>query len=279
MTKHAPLALAPMLVLNIVACSDVQAPATPSTSAAIRAVQPLASNADNTTGRIEICHRTSGTTAFILISIAPSAVDAHLAHGDGRIGEPLPGQPGMRFGPDCQPEPIAFHVTITPTARGFVRDTGSNRDGVGDRVFVPFPPLIQVFNTPDYEDRGIVEFSLSTVTQPVSHAELRLPVNSGPFGQFPSIIEVYVYPGDGAVTLGDFAAGTAVAFKVFSQNTPPPAQVTFDVTTALNSLIGAHAPVAGFNLRHSPFGGIVFDAFDPSTPQAGPTPVLDVQSP
>jgi len=49
---------------------------------------------------------------FILISVAPAAVDAHLAHGDGRVGDPVPGQPDMKFDATCTPVPTE-PVTIT----------------------------------------------------------------------------------------------------------------------------------------------------------------------
>ena len=278
MPKYAPIALAPLLLVSaMVACSDVQSSDTPMTSPTLSAAHSVASIDDKTNGKVDICHRTGGATTFILISIAPAAVNAHLAHGDGRIGEPVPGQPGMRFGSDCQPEVIPFHLTITTQTRGFVRD--ANRDGVGDQVFLPPPPLIQVFNTPDNEDRGILKFGLPALTQPVGHAELQLPVNSGPGGQCPCTISVYVLSGAGPVMLSDFAAGTFVASQTFLQNVPPPTQITFDVTAALNSVISAHATTVGINLRHSRFGAVVFDAFDPNVPQAGPTPVLDVRSP
>lgn len=51
--------------------------------------------------KIDICHRTQGRQQFMLLSVAASAVAAHMAHGDGRVGDPVPGAPGTTFGPDC----------------------------------------------------------------------------------------------------------------------------------------------------------------------------------
>lgn len=62
-------------------------------------------------GKLAICHRTQGTTGFMLISVAAIALDGHLAHGDGRPGDPVPGQPDRAFGPDCQIS-SATRVTI-----------------------------------------------------------------------------------------------------------------------------------------------------------------------
>jgi hypothetical protein len=50
---------------------------------------------------INVCHRTEGTHDFVLISVAAAALDAHRTHGDGLVGEPVPGQPGKRFWSDC----------------------------------------------------------------------------------------------------------------------------------------------------------------------------------
>lgn len=53
--------------------------------------------------KIAVCHRTKGANGFVLISVAAASVEAHLQHGDGRVGDPVPGQPGMVFGADCVP--------------------------------------------------------------------------------------------------------------------------------------------------------------------------------
>ena len=51
--------------------------------------------------KIEICHRT-GAGSYNLISISVNAEPAHRAHGDGKIGEAVPGMPGKTFGPGCR---------------------------------------------------------------------------------------------------------------------------------------------------------------------------------
>jgi hypothetical protein len=61
--------------------------------------------------KTSICHVAGGTDRFILLSVAGPAVDAHMAHGDGRVGGPVPGQPGMKFSDNCRPTPLV-HVTL-----------------------------------------------------------------------------------------------------------------------------------------------------------------------
>jgi len=50
--------------------------------------------------KVEICHRT-GNGQYHLIEISTSAEPAHRAHGDAKIGEPVPGSPGKVFSPSC----------------------------------------------------------------------------------------------------------------------------------------------------------------------------------
>lgn len=50
--------------------------------------------------KVQICHRT-GNGSYHQIEISVNAVPAHRAHGDGMIGEPVPGSPGKVFGPGC----------------------------------------------------------------------------------------------------------------------------------------------------------------------------------
>lgn len=109
--------------LLIAGCeSRIDSPVAPSAtdSAASATIVPDATRASPVlasrgSGRIGICHRTEGANPFIPLAVAPSALDAHLAHGDGRIGHGVPGRPGTKFGSDCAPVPLVA-VTITFSA-------------------------------------------------------------------------------------------------------------------------------------------------------------------
>jgi hypothetical protein len=54
--------------------------------------------------KIDICHKT-GDGEFVRLSIAAPAHDKHIVHGDGEVGQPVPGASGLVFGDDCAPEP------------------------------------------------------------------------------------------------------------------------------------------------------------------------------
>jgi hypothetical protein len=57
---------------------------------------------DQRSQKISICH-TEGTGDYHLIDISADAEAAHRAHGDGKVGEPVPGQPGKTFDSSCRP--------------------------------------------------------------------------------------------------------------------------------------------------------------------------------
>ena len=50
--------------------------------------------------KVQLCHRT-GNGSHHLIEVSVNAEPAHRAHGDGKIGEAVPGTPGRTFGANC----------------------------------------------------------------------------------------------------------------------------------------------------------------------------------
>jgi alpha-tubulin suppressor-like RCC1 family protein len=52
--------------------------------------------------KTDVCHRTTDGD-FTKISVADAAYDIHIAHGDGGIGDPVPGMTGYNFDDGCQP--------------------------------------------------------------------------------------------------------------------------------------------------------------------------------
>jgi hypothetical protein len=56
--------------------------------------------------KVDVCHRV-GNGSFILINISQNALAAHVAHGDGQPGDPVPDMPGKMFDEACNVvEPI-----------------------------------------------------------------------------------------------------------------------------------------------------------------------------
>ena len=50
--------------------------------------------------KVQLCHRT-GNGSFHLIEVSVSAERAHRAHGDGKVGERVPGNPAQVFTATC----------------------------------------------------------------------------------------------------------------------------------------------------------------------------------
>jgi hypothetical protein len=57
--------------------------------------------ADSRAGKVTMCH-VEGNGSYHAISVSESAENDHRAHGDGKIGEPVPGRPSLRFDDGCQ---------------------------------------------------------------------------------------------------------------------------------------------------------------------------------
>jgi len=51
-------------------------------------------------GKISLCHAESGSR-YHMITVATSAEPAHRAHGDGEVGDHVPGRPSMTFSETC----------------------------------------------------------------------------------------------------------------------------------------------------------------------------------
>jgi len=64
-----------------------------------------------------MCHRTEGANEFVLITVPNASVEAHIQHGDGQVGDPVPGRAGVLFGVDCSP---ITSCTAPPSTPGFL---------------------------------------------------------------------------------------------------------------------------------------------------------------
>ena len=144
----------------------------------------------------------------------------------------------------CSNAPAITATTIQPTVDGSVRDgvPFSAKDGIPDSTLEG--SIVQALDVPSFEDRGIIEFSLSGLSQPIFNAQLVLPV-FGSKGPFPFTVDVFAYVGDGALTLADWAQG----FLLTSSPYAGEQAVTLDVTSFISSGVVAGDAFAGFNFQ------------------------------
>jgi hypothetical protein len=75
---------------------------------------------DERTQKVSICHK-EGTGDYHLIDISESAEGAHRDHGDAKIGEDVPGQPGKTFDSNCRP--VGPSIDIEKLTNGEDADT------------------------------------------------------------------------------------------------------------------------------------------------------------
>ena len=136
-TSRAQIALASIagITLGVLGCSRTADVAAPSASMAQETRAGLPAYAQGSP-KSQFCHRTNGINDFILITIADAAVPAHRAHGDGAIGDPVPGQSGMVFDETCNAVAAGPAVVYTNFAPGMLYDSYRGleikRLGVGD---------------------------------------------------------------------------------------------------------------------------------------------------
>lgn len=126
LTRFVPaLAVVGTMALAVACDSGVTSPTAPTAPSGLSPAS--GSTSASLTGKppvLNICHRTEGTNEFILIRVVEAAVPAHVAHGDGAVGDPVPGLPGMVFDDSCTPialrlsfsfaDPVGDHLQLTP---------------------------------------------------------------------------------------------------------------------------------------------------------------------
>ena len=143
----------------------------------------------------------------------------------------------------CITAPQATASTKQPVVDGIIRDGGpfGAKDGNPDAVLDG--SVVQTLHVPSFEDRGVIEFDLSGLSQQIN-VELVLPVFSSN-GPFPFTIDVFGYAGDGALTVSDWGQGTLLtSFSYSGEQT-----VSLDVTSFIRNAVAAGDEFAGFNFR------------------------------
>jgi hypothetical protein len=66
---------------------------------------PSAPGLPTSSDQIGLCHRQE-SGAFVLVTAPEADVPTHLAHGDGWVGDAVPGLPSLKFGPGCAILPL-----------------------------------------------------------------------------------------------------------------------------------------------------------------------------
>jgi hypothetical protein len=91
--------------------------------------------------KVDVCHR-EGNGSYHLINISENALPAHLNHGDGRPGGPVPGMEGKKFDEKCNivevVPPVVEQGYSNLTGEAGVRYKG---DSSGNEIYLGFGDL------------------------------------------------------------------------------------------------------------------------------------------
>lgn len=144
--------------------------------------------------------------------------------------------------------PSAQALVLPPTTDGtiwdgVIFDVGLvAKDGVPDQV--DGTQSAQAFNNELVETRGVMEFDVSGVADPVTSAYL-LVTAIDKNGPYPLNMEMHAYEGDGGLGFSDYSAGTLFApFQYNGQNV-----LLFDVTSFVQDLKTNGDDFAGFRFH------------------------------
>ena len=89
---------------NVTADERIQIQVNVSTSTATIVVEER-----STTAKVALCHA-EGNGSYHLIEVSVSAESAHRAHGDAKIGEPVPADSTKTFNQDCRPTGASVRI-------------------------------------------------------------------------------------------------------------------------------------------------------------------------
>ena len=95
----------------LTACTSPSSPVSPDSVNTSASSTAAARGSD----RVTLCHA-RGNGSYDLLTVSASAEAAHRAHGDGAVGEQLPGDPTMRFNAGCAAVPVTIAPLIEVTA-------------------------------------------------------------------------------------------------------------------------------------------------------------------
>jgi len=163
-------------------------------------------------GKVLLCHRTESGT-YHSIDVSVSAEPAHRAHGDAKIGEPVPGDTTKVFDQNCRPTGASVSI------RKFTNGQDANEaPGPSITVGSPVAWTYEVTNTGTVQltsisvadDRGV---SVSCSSQPLPAGQSMTCTGSGvaTLGQYRNVGRVTASWTGGTVTASDASHYLGVA--------------------------------------------------------------------
>ena len=162
-------------------------------------------NENRSSGKVSLCHRT-GSGEYQLIDVSVNAEPAHRAHGDGKVGEPVPGTQRQVFDASCRP--IGPAVKIEKSTNG---EDADNPPGPSIPVGSAVTWRYVVTNTGTtnltgilvVDDRGVLVNCSGQTTLPVGQTMTCTGAGVATLGQYVNVGKVTAASASGAVDDSD----------------------------------------------------------------------------
>jgi len=195
-------------------------------------------NENRSSGKVSLCHRTD-SGEYHLIDVSLNAEPAHRAHGDAKVGEPVPGTQRQVFDADCRP--VGPAVKIEKSTNGEDADDAPGPSilvgsAVTWRYVVTNTGTINLTNVVVVDDRGVSVNCVSQTNLPAGQAMTCSGTGVATLGQYSNVGKATAASALGSVDDSDPSHYLGVA------PAPPPSSGEMTI---------CHIPPGNFNARHT----------------------------
>jgi len=195
-------------------------------------------NENRSSGKVSLCHRTD-SGEYHLIDVSVNAEPAHRAHGDAKVGEPVPGTQRQVFDANCRP--VGPAIKIEKSTNGEDADDAPGPSilvgsAVTWRYVVTNTGTINLTNVVVVDDRGVSVNCVSQTNLPAGQAMTCSGTGVATLGQYSNVGKVTAASALGSVDDSDPSHYLGVA------PAPPPSSGEMTI---------CHIPPGNFNARHT----------------------------
>lgn len=197
-------------------------------------------NENRSSGKVSLCHRT-GSGEYHLIDVSVNAEPAHRAHGDGKVGEPVPGTQRQLFDASCRPVGPAVKIEKSTNGEDADNPPGPSilvGSAVTWRYVVTNTGTINLTGIAVVDDRGVLVNCSGQTTLPVGQAMTCTGAGVATLGQYSNVGKVTAASASG--TVDDSDASHYLGVTQPSVTPPPSGEVTI-----------CHIPPGNYNARNT----------------------------
>ena len=149
-------------------------------------------NENRSSGKVSLCHRTD-SGEYHLIDVSVNAEPAHRAHGDAKVGEPVPGTQRQVFDANCRP--VGPAVKIEKSTNGEDADNAPGPSilvgsAVTWRYVVTNTGTINLTGIVVVDDRGVLVNCISQTTLPAGQTMTCTGTGVATLGQYSNVGKV-----------------------------------------------------------------------------------------